>query len=323
MALIRRGTTASGPLLWTVPQTIAPVSLPVKGDPPPVSAVQPVPRILSFGGYCFNGQHMGLKSNCELRVVQGASVQFVYQGSTEIYSYVAGTPDGNLASLEAAIDAAKGFGLPVIAYWPRSLQSGPLPKGADLVGVEAYMQEPTLTAWEHRVRASLAKCPKSVLIAQCYTSNASLTKDLRSLVAPYSDLLNDVPNIKACLLFSGAGRATGLQDHPEVKPYWSVIANSVKTPALPTPPDPPDPPDPEPEPPVPFPTDAEFTDFTAKLEAKYQNPPMSRPTGPTFVDPLGRGRWTYDYALHRQAGDTHDQAWAKVDHAINVIIGNP
>ena len=71
-----------------------------------------------------------------------------------------------------------------------------------------------------------------------------------------------------------------------------------------------------------FPSDAEFTDFTAKLEAIYREE-MGRTAEDTYVDPLGRGRWTYDYAIHRQAGLSHAAAWAKVDAEIRRIAGLP
>lgn len=87
-------------------------------------------------------------------------------------------------------------------------------------------------------------------------------------------------------------------------------------------PEPPKPQPPEPETPVSFPTDPEFNDFSAKLDAKYRDDGL-RPAEPTFVDALGRGRWTYDYSLHRQAGLSHQQAWDKVNRAINDIWGIP
>ena len=88
------------------------------------------------------------------------------------------------------------------------------------------------------------------------------------------------------------------------------------------PPTEPIPPIPPTRPPVAFPSDAEFTDFTAKLEQLYAGE-MQRPAETTHVDPLGRGRWTYDYALHRQAGLSHVAAWAKVDAEIRRIAGLP
>ena len=71
-----------------------------------------------------------------------------------------------------------------------------------------------------------------------------------------------------------------------------------------------------------FPTDAEFTDFTTRLEAIYRDE-MGRPAETTHVDPLGRGRWTSDYVLHRQHGLSHNKAWAKVDAEIRQIAGLP
>lgn len=73
---------------------------------------------------------------------------------------------------------------------------------------------------------------------------------------------------------------------------------------------------------MPFPTDAEFIDFTDNLEVLYRDT-LQRGAEPTHVDALGRGRWTYDYAQHRQAGLTHAAAWAKVESTIRAIAGLP
>ena len=74
-----------------------------------------------------------------------------------------------------------------------------------------------------------------------------------------------------------------------------------------------------------FPTDAEFSDFFNRLNAKYAGPEMNRPPiePPCHVDPIGMGRWNTDYYIHRQNGNTHEQAWAKVNKSINDILGIP
>ena len=88
---------------------------------------------------------------------------------------------------------------------------------------------------------------------------------------------------------------------------------------------PPKPEPPKPTPPrptMPFPTDAEFTEFTTQLETLYREV-LQRPSHMTSVDALGRGRWTYDYAQHRQQGASHAEAWRRVDAEVRRIAGVP
>ena len=103
--------------------------------------------------------------------------------------------------------------------------------------------------------------------------------------------------------------------YPAHEPFGVVVPPPV-----------PVPPPPAPVPPVVvrptpmFPTDAELIDFTDRLETLYRDT-LQRGPEPTHVDALGRGRWTYDYAQHRQAGLSHNKAWAKVAAAIDAAIG--
>lgn len=71
------------------------------------------------------------------------------------------------------------------------------------------------------------------LVAQCYTSNALNTTDLASLVPVYADLVNAYPNVVAVLVFSGYGRATGYEDHPEVHELWKQFAAMITEPTVP------------------------------------------------------------------------------------------
>jgi hypothetical protein len=158
-------------------------------------------------------------------------------------------------SVDEIEQAARSSSLPAIAYWdarawPRLPQ---LPNKAYL-GVQAYCRrEETLKAFEEQMRTELAKAPgrRLALICQCYTSNQTLTKDLGSLVPVFARLCRDVPAIEMAVIFSDFGRGTGLQDHPDVRPYWEQFAASVRSPPIVVePPSPPTPPVPDP-PPVP------------------------------------------------------------------------
>ncbi len=151
-----------------------------------------------------------------------------------VAQYVASPNESDPNALDSAIAAAKSKGLPIVAYWTRQAQAIRLPKGADIIGVEAYRDTTeSLAAFESRVRSAVARCPKVALICQCYTSNTKNTADLTTLVPVYARIAKDCGNVWGLLVFSGSGRPTGLQDHPEVLPLWqSVAAGITSAPAL-------------------------------------------------------------------------------------------
>ncbi len=157
-------------------------------------------------------------SDLVIRGPQGAAVA----------QYVAALADSDVDALDKAITAAKGHRLPVVAYWTRQAQAIRLPKGADIVGVEAYRgATESMAAFEARVRAAVARCSSAALICQCYTSNTKNTADLASLVPLYARIAKDCKNVWGLLVFSGSGRATGLQDHPEIRPLWQQLAAGI------------------------------------------------------------------------------------------------
>lgn len=98
----------------------------------------------------------------------------------------------------------------------------------------------------------------------------------------------------------------------------------VGTPPPPVPPPaPPGPPAPPVvRPPMSFPTDAEFLAFTDALETLYRDE-LQRGQAITHVDPLGRARWTYDYAQHRQGGASPAEALRRVVTEIRRIASVP
>jgi hypothetical protein len=125
---------------------------------------------------------------------------------------------------EVANARARRPDLPVIPYWTRQDHLGLVPPG-DWIGVEAYRGvNETLDGFELRLGAAIRRCPKVVLIPQCYTSNTDNTLDLRSIPAVVARLARDYANVIGMLVFSGSGRQTGLQDHPEVLPWWEPLA---------------------------------------------------------------------------------------------------
>jgi len=69
-------------------------------------------------------------------------------------------------------------------------------------------------------------------------------------------------------------------------------------------------------------SDAEFADFAIHLENIYRDELHRGPTD-TFVDPLGRSRWTTDYYVLRTEGKDHETASREVNRRIREIVGLP
>lgn len=216
----------------------------------PAVTYAPVVRIgrpLWFGFFEF-APALDLPRNCAVPVVQGAPWLDVTGPG---WRYVSGASDGAIADIEAAIRTATTGPAPVVAYVPRKAQVH-LPTIADIQGIEAYLGVTETDAqFIARMTASILECGRCVLIAQCYTSNTTLTGDLRRLPGLISQLARDHAHVEGILIFSGSGRATGWQDHPEVHAAWrQVFAGITGTPAViaPVPSDPPSAPIPDPGP---------------------------------------------------------------------------
>ncbi len=221
-------------ILWLTVDEIA--QLP-KADVPTAIEVPRIGRPLWLGWFTFAAPPKPLPGNCDLRVVQGQPRILRTHVGDPIAVYVEGQPDGDVTAVERAIKDGKAHGLPVIAYWTYAAQQHRVPQGADWIGVEAYRRVgETLDAFERRVRAAVARVERAVLIGQCYTSNSGLTTDLASLPPVYARIARDCRNVVGLLVFSGCGRPTGLQDHPEVRPLWEQLDAGIPgTPARPKP----------------------------------------------------------------------------------------
>lgn len=219
-----------------------------------------VPRInapLWLAGFDFGDGKTPFPGNAALKVVQGVSRLLLTDPSgNPIAAYVAGSPDSDMDSLDAAVAASKRIdSLPVIAYWTLPNQrAGRLPK-ADIVGVEGYRQTTeSLVQFEQRLQLSLSRCWSAnllaMIIAQCYTSNLNNTTELATLVPIYAQRVIVNSHVPGILVFSIGKRATGWDDHPEVHAPWQELAKGITgTPVLKPalkPVDPPTPPKPEP-----------------------------------------------------------------------------
>lgn len=208
-----------------------------------------------WGGWFVFGPHENLPGNCYLQCGPiGAQYEevFLYDVAGHVIAqYVAAERAGQDIEEEIAKARQRHPELPVIFYWTRQNQHGPVPS-ADWVGVEMYRGAvESVAAFEAAGRYATARCPKVILIPGVYTSNANNTTDLKSIPPVVARVAHDMPNVVGLLNFSGAGRATGYQDHPEVHPAWEeVFAGIPSAPSIPSPGPVPEPkPKPTPEPP--------------------------------------------------------------------------
>jgi hypothetical protein len=195
-------------------------------------AITPIARPHWMGFFAgHEGSGGGWDTTTDPRTLPGNAYLLIPEGNFEdksekpVGSYVQG---GTVEEIE---DAARQVSYTPIAYWDaRSWPRYPnLPKGSWLC-IQAYMRkDETPEAFEAAISAEIRKAPFSniALVCQCYTSNATLTDDLTQLVPIFSRLVVNHPQVIATIPFSGSGRRTGLQDHPEVRPLWDEYASTI------------------------------------------------------------------------------------------------
>jgi hypothetical protein len=220
------------------PQTASTLPPAVLATPEP-DPIVPIDRALWFGFFEFAGPTACLV-NCRLSVVQGVPWLTVRDlDGRPLYRYVAGDPDGDPDAIDRAVVSARavGDGLDVLAYVPRGAATARLPNA--VIAIECYRRAgESVSDFEAYVRHTVARCPRAVLIAQCYTSNQTLSSDVRSVPPVIARIARGAANVEGVLVFSGSGRATGYQDHPEVQPDWVQVAATIRTPVVTAPPQP-------------------------------------------------------------------------------------
>lgn len=128
-----------------------------------------------------------------------------------------------------------------IVYWDARVwpELPDTPEGS-WVCLQAYcLKDETPAEFEANIRRIVADTLQRTrngqslaLVCQQYTSNLTQTTDLKSLIPVYLRLARDYPQIVALLMFSDSGRATGLQDHPELIDYWKEAMRSIQTPDI-------------------------------------------------------------------------------------------
>lgn len=153
---------------------------------PVYAPVVSIGRPIWMGFFEF-GAESGLPANCHIPVTQGAPYLEVRGPS---WAYVSGHPDGDPAAIERAIADVSGIA-PVVAYVPRRAQHI-IPTSAEIQGIEAYIgADESDEAFVARLTAAIRRSPRAVLIAQCYSSNHTLTPDLRRVPGLVSRLARD------------------------------------------------------------------------------------------------------------------------------------
>lgn len=141
-----------------------------------------------------------------------------------------GDVEAGMQSLEQQA-AASDPSRPVILYWdarhwPRKPAA---PSHAWLCAQANRLKDEPVHLFEADVKSELVRLGEwyqdafLVLSGQCYTSNAAQTSDLASIPPVVAALTKADVWVTAILVFSGTGRATGLQDHPEVRPNWEEL----------------------------------------------------------------------------------------------------
>ena len=137
------------------------------------------------------------------------------------------------ATVEEIEQKAASSDVPVLAYWdgrhwPRYPVLGP----TDWLGVFGYCYaDETMAVFEanlrHLIQAVPAHYPQIAIVCQSFTSNTALTTNLKGVVGVYARVARDEPRVTFLAPFSDQGRATGLQDHPELLPYWQELFTGV------------------------------------------------------------------------------------------------
>lgn len=132
--------------------------------------------------------------------------------------------------------AASSVDRPVVYWDARTWPWWPQVPPGSWICVQAYQRaNESLAAFEADMRAILGSAPAGAavaLVCQQYTSNSSLTTDIRPQIPVYLRLARDHPNVVALLLFSGYGRAWGLNDHADCRSDWARVVAETAVPAF-------------------------------------------------------------------------------------------
>lgn len=162
--------------------------------------------------------------NCLLRVKRDGLIS---ADEAHVAMWVQGS------SVEEIEQKAAQQSLPAVAYWDaREWPRWPtLPTDA-WIALQAYQRanesDATFEADLRRIITDAShRYPQVALVCQCYTSNTGNTSDLMGLPPIYARLARDFEAVTMLLVFSDEGRATGLNDHPEMRSRWQELLNGI------------------------------------------------------------------------------------------------
>jgi len=197
----------------------------------PLNPFDPIVKINKpcwLGWYEFNQPPSLLPpGNALVKIRYDVSGSVIKLNGTQFAEYIDGPTVENIETRALASP------WPCIVYWDgRNWPKYPVLKSNDWLGLQAYCQvgEP-IALFEQNMRAQINAARvhhrKIGLICQCYTSNSSLTSNIKGLVPVFARLARDYTEVNFLLVFSDQNRATGLNDHPEVRPSWELLYNGI------------------------------------------------------------------------------------------------
>jgi hypothetical protein len=143
-------------------------------------------------------------------------------------------------SVESIEIAARNSFFPVVTYWDhRTWPRFPVLRPDDYLGLQAYCGvDEAPDAFKLNMQAVINSVPENYkhisLICQQFTSNLSLTQNIKALIPIFNDLARENPRITSLIVFTDQGRSTGLSDHPDLIQYWhQVLAGITGVPSMP------------------------------------------------------------------------------------------
>lgn len=166
--------------------------------------------------------------NCLLWVPTGGDI--IYYAPTmpiQIAQWIQGN------TVDSINEQVENCPFPAVAYWDsRNWPFLPNLRPGDWIALQAYCKSfESPSVFEDNMRFIINGIPsnydKICLVCQCYTSNDSLTKNLDALVPVFARLARDFERVNMLLVFSDQGRATGLNDHPELRPLYQQLFNGI------------------------------------------------------------------------------------------------
>ncbi len=203
----------------------------------PVSSGDPIAVIgkpMNFGWLEFNNHAPGVNTplNCVMNVATGGDIR---RDGVQFAQWIQAPatitdPELRIQSIEQQARLAKFT--PVCYYDERTWPRWPdLPANAIICAQMYCHNDENMIQYEANQRAVLDSFPSRYStiwgVFQCYDGNDGNTKDLKGLVPVFSRIFRDYSRLTGALGFSDEGRATGLNDHPELVPLYQELFRGI------------------------------------------------------------------------------------------------